>query len=94
MKTSDVLAQAIELIEKHGWVRWRLGDCKAGYCILGAIREAMGAEIFKEENFALSAEEETHVSQIVKFNDYRCEGKEHALIALAQMSVRALAQGL
>lgn len=34
---SDILSEAADLIDTHGWIRYEYGNCETGFCALGAL---------------------------------------------------------
>ena len=41
MTDPGVYDDAADLIETHGWTQFMLGDEKVGFCLIGAIRQAL-----------------------------------------------------
>lgn len=43
---SNKIREGIEVLAEYGWRKNAFGNAKNGFCILGAVRETMGGQMF------------------------------------------------
>lgn len=91
---AEVFERAAVAIEKHGWIKGKLGSPSQGFCIIGAVRFAdeggFGAELFMTKEVSAPKDDLDGFGRSwVEWNDAEARTKEDVtdkLKSLAQLA--------